>query len=115
MRNTIPDNNPVSEETKADPRVKLCEGTCGRWTRLARMKAADFPGTVVRANMTHCNRCVNADRRVVGELVQKPNVAEDRLAHTLTGLQQFMARREARKSRGSLAGIEQFSRGRVAR
>jgi hypothetical protein len=33
---------------------------------------------------------------VAGELLQKPNVAEDRLAHTLKGLQSFMADRRAR-------------------
>jgi hypothetical protein len=96
MYQVVTADSPVSDEVKNHPQTRLCEGGCNRWTRTGRMRLADFPNTVVRGNETHCQLCMNRNRRVAGELLQKPNVAEDRLAHTLKGLQSFMADRRAR-------------------
>lgn len=93
---TITADTPVSDEVKNHPQVRQCDGPCQRWTRTGRMKAALFPGTVVRGNETTCQKCLADAKKVEGELVQRPNVAEDRLAHTLKGLDAFMAKRRAR-------------------
>lgn len=96
MYQVVTADSPVSDEVKNHPQTRLCAGPCGRWTRTGRMKVADFPNTVVRGNETTCQLCLNHARRKDGELTQKPNVAEDRLAYTLKGLDAFMAKRRAR-------------------
>lgn len=93
---TITADSPVSDEVKAHPQVRQCQGGCGRWTRTGRMKAVDFPNTVVRGDDTNCQRCLNRAAVVEGELSQRANVAEERLAHTMKGLSSFLAGRRAR-------------------
>lgn len=110
---TITADTPVSDDVKNHPQTRQCEGGCGRWTRTGRMKASDFPGTVVRGDEKTCQRCLNEARRKEGELTQKPNVAADRLAHTVKGLNAFMADRRARGV--SADGIGAYRRERASR
>lgn len=95
MGNKVTAETPVSDEVKNHPRIKLCAGTCQRWTRSQSMTLDDFPGTIVRSADQKCQKCLNDERRA-GPVAQREEDA--RLRHTITGLENFMARSRQRRN-----------------
>jgi hypothetical protein len=94
--NKVTAETPVPEWVKADPRIKLCAGTCKRYTRNTSMPLADWPGTVVRNYEEKCQKCYNDERRSSVVVTEK---AKDNLQHTIAGLQSWNARRSERLRR----------------
>lgn len=83
----------VSEEVRNHPAVRICDGTCKRWTRSGSMTLTEFPGTVVRSADGKCQRCINDLRRGGTTSLAE---ADAKLRHTITGLESFMAKRRQR-------------------
>ncbi len=102
---------PVADWVKNSPKVKLCAGHCNRYTRNASMTVEELPGTVARSSEGKCQKCLNDERRA--DPATKAQ-ASDSLQHTITGLEQFMARRRERLS-PSIYGVEQFRPVRLGR
>jgi hypothetical protein len=104
----VPNNTPVSDEVRKAEGIKLCAGTCGRWTRGSRMSKEKYPGTVLRVTTTHCVPCRDRERGFTapsryGNPLATPAVNTrskvDTTEHTAAGLSSFMKKRAERLAR----------------